>query len=102
MKTFTLYIFLLVLVFTSCKKELPTVGGTAAQPIANEWWVTVSLGGVDQLGTHVKLATYNTSANNNEIWVDDLKNIWPFKVKAQANFSSLTFKASAAKSEYSP
>jgi hypothetical protein len=91
---------LAVLVLSSCKKNLPDVGGTSAQKVANEWWVTFKQGSVDLIGTHVKISTYNTAANNNEIWVDDLTNTWQFKVKAQVDYSNLTFKATAAKNEY--
>ena len=89
-----------VALFTSCKKSLPDVGGTAAQSMANEWWVTMKLGGVDQLGTHVKIKTYNTSANGNQIWIDDFPNattlsgnVWGFQVKANADFNNMTFSA---------
>jgi hypothetical protein len=82
-----------IVVLSSCQK-LKDPGATAAVNMANEWWVTLNLDGQDLYGTHVKIATYNTSANNNEIWVDDFDgNVWDFKVKAQADFSNLTFSA---------
>lgn len=89
-----------LLILSSCKKNLPDIGGTAAQKMANEWWVTLKLNGVDQYGTHVKIETYNTAANDNNIWIDDFPNaatssgnVWGFKVKAAANFDNLTFNA---------
>lgn len=85
--------------FSSCKKDLPDVGGTAAQNMANEWWVQTKLDGVDLTG-FLKIATSNTAADGNEIWVDDLKHIWPFKIKAQANFNTLTFSATNMESLY--
>ena len=39
------------------------------------------------------MPTYNTSDNNDTIWVDDLKNGYGFKVKAGANYSNSTFAA---------
>ncbi|MGZ3837578.1 MAG: lipid-binding protein [Flavisolibacter sp.] len=104
MKKITIIISVLTLGFVSCKKDLPDVGGTAAQKVANEWWVELKDStGADlyNLG-HFKISTYNTAANNNEIWVDDLKNAWSFKVKAQVDYSNLTFKASAQDNEYYP
>ena len=89
--------FILIFFLASCKKNLPDVGGTATQSIANEWWVTFSQDGNDLYGTHVKIATYNTAANSNEIWVDDYDgNVWDFKVKAQADLTNLTFSAADA------
>jgi len=89
--------FILIFFFASCGKNLPDVGGTATQSMANEWWVTFSQDGNDLYGTHVKIATYNTAANTNEIWVDDFDgNVWDFKVKAQADLANLTFSASNA------
>ncbi len=92
--------FISILIF-SCKKQLPSVGGTSAQSIANEWWVTLTVGGQDvyNLG-HKKLVTYNTSANNNEVWVDDLKNGYGFKVKAIMDSHSLTFSSSNGDNQY--
>ena len=44
--------------------------------------------------------TYNTSSNNpNEIWIDDVKNFWNFKVKATADPNGLTFSASSAQNQ---
>lgn len=91
---------LILIVFSSCKKDLPDVGGTSAQSMANEWWVTFTLNGQDvySLG-HKKIATYNTASNDNTMWVDDLNNLWQFKVKANADFKNLTFSASQAQNQ---
>ena len=93
-------LILTLIVLTSCKKKLPDIGNTSAVKMANEWWVTLTLGGVDQYGTHVLIKTSNTASNGNEIWVDDYPvagkqqgNVWGFKVKAQADLTNLTFSA---------
>ena len=91
--------FVLTLI-SGCAKNLPDVGGTTAKAVANEWWVTFYLGSADQLGTHVKIATYNTSDNKDSIWIDDLTNTWQFKVKAAADFKNLTFSTNNAQNEY--
>jgi hypothetical protein len=100
-KIFPVFI-LAMLLFTSCKKELPDVGSTAAQNMANEWWVTLDLDGqADVYGIgHFKIATYNTAANNDSIWIDDFENGWQVKFKAKADFNSLTFSCTNSPSEY--
>lgn len=86
----------------SCSRELPEVGGTSAQSIANEWWVELRQNNVDLYGRHLKIATYNTSANKDSIWVDDLGHVWDFKVKAKADYSNLTFGTTSSDNEYYP
>lgn len=91
-------IAVLAIFFVSCKKNLPDIGNTAAVKVANEWWVTLdSVGISDYYGIgHLKIATYNTAADDNTIWVDDFGNIWPFKIKATVDYASLTFSNPAA------
>jgi hypothetical protein len=100
MKKFICIALVSMVVISACKKNLPDPGATSAVKIANEWWVTLKQGTSDLIGKHVKIATYNTSSNSDSIWVDDLENTWQFKVKAKANFDSLTFTTSQAQNEY--
>ncbi|HEV8506091.1 MAG TPA: lipid-binding protein [Chitinophagaceae bacterium] len=88
----------------SCKKDLPEVGKTAAEKMANEWWVTLDQGGTqDVFGIgHFKIATYNSSANDDSIWIDDFQNGWQVKFKAKADYSNLTFAATNAANQYYP
>ncbi len=81
----------------SCQKTKDP-GATAAVKLANEWWAELKLDGDNVYGPaqFSKIATYNTSANTNELWVDDMHGLWDFKVKAAADFNSLTFNASQA------
>jgi hypothetical protein len=104
MKKITLLSIITIFLLASCKKDLPEIGGTAAQKLANEWWVTLDQGGTqDALGYgHFKLLTYNTAANNDSIWVDDDGGGWQVKFKAAANFNDLTFSANNAPNEYYP
>lgn len=101
MKKLALIVGIAIVGFSSCKKELPDVGGTSAQKIANEWWCTLTNNGTDvyHIG-YFKLSTYNTAANNNQVWVDDLKGGYGFKVKAAADFTNLTFSGATASNEY--
>jgi hypothetical protein len=87
-------------IFHACQKK-PEVGGTAAQSMANEWWVQLfdpSGAPVYPASYYGHIATYNTSANTDEIWVDDQNEIWNFKVKAKADLKALTFSANKAES----
>lgn len=87
-------------IFTSCDKNLPDPGGTSTQALSNQWWVTYTVNGADVLGIgHIQIATYNSSSNNNELWVDDLGHGRAgarFKVKTTADLNSRTFSATNA------
>jgi hypothetical protein len=95
-----LLLLIMITMAVSCKKD-DKPGETAAVKAANGWWVTFTLGGSDvySLGTFF-LSTYNTSANNDSLWVDDLKNSWQFKVKTKIDYSTLTFSTTNAPNEY--
>jgi hypothetical protein len=92
--------FLSIIILSSCKKNLPDPGGTTTQNMANQWWVTYTVNGADVLGVgHVQIATYNSSANNNELWIDDMGNGkagYRFKVKTIADVNAMTFNATSA------
>jgi hypothetical protein len=92
-----------IFLVSSCDK-LPTVDGTAAQKMANEWWVTLdSVGKADYFGIgHFKIATYNTAANDDSLWIDDLNNGWGVKFKAKADYNNLSFVAVNASNTSSP
>ncbi len=89
-----------LVLFSNCSKDLPDPGATAAVSMANEWWVTFSQDGVDLLGAHVKVSSYNTATNDDSLWLDDLGNIWNFKCKTLANFQALTFSADSSQNDY--
>ena len=101
MKKIIAIISLGAFVLTSCQK-VKQAGATAAVKMANEWWVTLDLNGVqDVFGIgHIKIATYNTSANDDSLWVDDYGNGWDVKFKAAADFNNLTFNANNAQNQY--
>lgn len=90
-------VFILVL-FTiiSCNKKTFDPGATSAVKVTNEWWVNLYLGGQAQYSSFSKIETYNTAANTDSIWVDDLGNLWQFKIRAKFNADSLTFRATNA------
>ena len=96
---------LLCMAITSCQKE--DIGGTATESLAGQWYVQANMVNADGsviedpygLG-RFQILTYNTSANNpNEIWIDDSKNFWNFKVKANGDINTLTFGAASAENQ---
>ncbi|MEO6870232.1 MAG: lipid-binding protein [Ginsengibacter sp.] len=95
MKRIFLVSIIIIFVAGSCQK-LNDVGATSAVTVANEWWATLdSVGIQDYYGIgHIKIATYNTSANDNNIWVDDYKKGYGFKIKATVDYKSFTFSSS--------
>jgi hypothetical protein len=97
MKKLFVIIAIAVVAFSACSKK-PDIGGTAAERMANEWWALIKLDGNNLFppGHYAHIATYNTAANANELWVDDMGGIWDFKVKAAADFNALTFSANQA------
>lgn len=101
MKKITILLASATFLFSACMKTKDP-GATAAVKVANEWWVTLDLDGVqDSLGLgHFEIATYNTSANDNHIWIDDYKNGWQVKFKATVDYKTLTFSADSAQNEY--
>jgi len=103
MRKIILTIFILVgCICFSCKKDFKP-GETSAVKAANGWWVTFTLDGADvySLGTFF-IDTYNTSANDDSLWVDDLGHSWQFKVKTKVDYSNLTFSITNAENEYYP
>lgn len=104
-KVLYLATMLLCMAITSCQKE--DIGGTATESLAGQWYVQANMVNADGsviedpygLG-RFQILTYNTSANNpNEIWIDDIKNFWNFKVKANGDINTLTFGAASAENQ---
>jgi hypothetical protein len=104
-KVLYLATMLLCMAITSCQKE--DIGGTATESLAGQWYVLANMvnddGSVieDPYGLgRFQILTYNTAANNpNEIWIDDSKNFWNFKVKATGDINNLTFSAASAQNQ---
>lgn len=92
-----------LLLATSCKKD--EIGGTLAESMSGEWYVTVVAVDADDnlvysddeffgLG-HIHLDTYNTSSNSvTEMWIDDNGNFWEFKGKVDIDMNAMTFSTS--------
>ena len=84
----------------SCEKTYDP-GATSAVKVANQWWVYLYADGVEQYSGGIR--TYNLSANNDSIYIDDYVNgkatIWDFKCKAKFDATNLTFQTTTAVNE---
>ena len=104
-KVLYLATMLLCMAITSCQKE--DIGGTATESLAGVWYVQANVVNGDGSVTEdpyglgrFQIMTYSTSANNpSEIWIDDSKNFWNFKVKANGDINTLTFGAASAENQ---
>ena len=91
-----------VSLFVSCDEGgEPDPGATATVEMAGDWYVKLLVNGIDIYGIgYYQFSTYNTAANNGtEMWFDDHE-LWPSKVKASINLSSLTFSGADLENEY--
>lgn len=100
-----LYLSMLALsiMLTACEKD--EIGGTATEELAGEWYVNVDLVDANNNVVYTDeekfiVNTYNTAKNiPGEMYVDDLRNFWEFKVKTSVD--GLTFKTNEpADNEY--
>ncbi|HVY73423.1 MAG TPA: lipid-binding protein [Puia sp.] len=92
---------LLLTVIAGCKKDDTAPTAVKTTDLINEWWVTVKLGDVDELGTHVLFYTYNTSANDDSLWIDDFGSGYGLlKSKVKADLTNLTFSATGVPNDY--
>ena len=103
-KILTLFAFVGALLFTSCSQEEPFYSEVVE--LAGEWKVTVdqvdASGNVidENLVGTINLLTYNTVANTNEMWIDDLKKFWSTKVKVTVDVQNSTFSCNGVTDEY--
>lgn len=89
-------VILTSVLFTSCDEGGdPNPGGTTTKDFAGDWFITIT----DAAGTvqvdHALHSTYNTSANDNTMWIDDYKHGWWLKCKINMNLADGTFTATA-------
>ena len=86
----------LILSLYGCQKyDNPVVTYAPTFPISGEWWATLKDASGNVLVGYKKLETFNTASNRpDSIWVDDLGNLWNFKVKVGCNVPSKSFASS--------
>lgn len=103
-KIFTFLTFVAALFLSSCDQE--EVFYTEVVELAGEWKVKVdqvdASGNVidENLVGTINLLTYNTVANTNEMWIDDLKKFWQTKVKVTVDVQNSTFSCNGVTDEY--
>lgn len=86
---------------TSCQKSID-VGATSAVKVANDWWCQLTDTTGQVLVSYAPFATYNTSENDDSMWVDDNENLYGFKVKAKFNSDGTFETASSFNADYDP
>ena len=89
---------LLVLVsFSSCDEGGdPDPGGTTVEDYAGDWFITLTDTDGNTLVENALHTTYNTSANDNTMWIDDHENGYWIKAKVTVNLADGTFTATDA------
>jgi hypothetical protein len=69
----------------------PDPGATKVVDMAGDWYVQTFIDG-EMIADYSLISTYNTASDDGtEIWIDDNKNIYWFKLKSPVNTSSKTF-----------
>ncbi|MGV3505138.1 MAG: lipid-binding protein [Adhaeribacter sp.] len=67
---------------------------TSTYPISGDWvidYYVEDAGKLVRVASHTQILAYNTAANNGtEIWIDDHKTWWQYKVKANVNMATLS------------
>jgi hypothetical protein len=82
--------------FASCDEGGdPNPGGTTTEKFAGDWYIDLSDSDGASLGTHALHHTYNTSANDNTMWIDDAKSGYWIKCKITMDVVNGTFTAVA-------
>ena len=96
-----LFLFTASLIVSCDEGGEPNPGGTATEKMAGDWYVKLLVDGSDIYGIGYYLfSTYNTAANNGtQMWFDDHE-LWPSKVKATIDLSTMTFNGSQLENEY--
>lgn len=104
------YISLLMLAaafsFAACDVETDIEpGGTSVEKMAGRWTVTVDMLDAndnvlaeDIMGERIQMSTYNTASNTStEMWIDDGKSFWDYKLKVDVDYAARTFTTNGQK-----
>lgn len=79
----------LFILMVSCQKMEYTQTFNWAYPLSGEWALQAEYGGTVHPGPYF-IKVYNTSFRQDSVWIED-NNFWPFKAKAKADMTSLSF-----------
>jgi hypothetical protein len=89
--------------FTACDKvEDIDVGGTSVESMSGDWWiVALEPDGVTPAygGDYVHFSTFNTAADNGDMWITDFGNWFEIKTVVSTNVKNLTFEGEAGAEE---
>lgn len=96
MKNYILFIAFIAFIFSSCDKKAEYENEMSAiVDVAGEWFVTYdhTVYGPDAWGIgHTAIVTYNTADDvDNQMWVSDLGNFWPYTGKVPVDLTTKTF-----------
>lgn len=91
------FLSILVITLSSCKEEVEVWDSKTAD-FAGSWWAALYFEDKEQTDMY-NIFTYNTAANEPEIWISDEAHLWNFKVKCPVNVSDLSFAGSDLKNE---
>jgi hypothetical protein len=85
---------LIVTSIVSCDKGGdPNPGGTTTGKFAGEWYISLTDTDGASLVEHALHSTYNASANDNTMWIDDYENGYYIKCKITVDTANGTFTA---------
>lgn len=80
--------------FSSCDEGGdPNPGGTTTGAFAGDWYINITDSDGNPLYDHAFHSTYNTSANDNTMWIDDAENGYYIKCKVTVDIANGTFTA---------
>jgi Lipid-binding putative hydrolase len=89
-----LFSILLFTSFTSCDEGgEPDPGATTTVAYAGDWYIDIKDSDGASLASHVHHYSYNTSANDNTMWIDDQGDGYQIKCKVTVDIASGTFSA---------
>lgn len=92
---------LLTLTLVSCDKVGDSnPGGTTVQQYSGDWFIKGTDSNGDASFDYKLHSTYNTSANNNTMWIDDHENGYYLKCKVTVNLANGTFTATDSENLY--
>lgn len=98
-----LFGILILTSFSSCDEGGdPNIGGTTTGDYAGDWFINLTDSNGDAVTEHALHSTYNTSANDNTMWIDDAKHGYVIKCKITIDTKTGTFTATSAENVLDP
>ncbi|MET3028251.1 lipid-binding protein [Flavobacterium sp. UW10123] len=83
--------------FVACDEVGDTdPGGTSVESMAGDWFITLTDSDGKVVVANALHETYNTAANDNTMWIDDVKHGYWIKCKVTVDVKAGTFTATSA------